>query len=120
MSTIRIFKIAGSDIEYSGGRYKSNKTGAPGSAARKAAKVLLRMVENKKSNPEWKKYEKFGDHKTIKFFLEEITRGSERKSYYYEASEKSLSTPETRVINGVEIVYTKKVVVKSCSGGNGN
>ena len=112
----KTFKIAGSDIDFMGGLYHPNKTGTPGSAAKKAAKSLFRMVENKKNKPEWKKFERFNGHKTIKFILRESTSGSDKKSKYYEAKVIHLAAKDhkTVVINGVEIVYTKKLVVKSC------
>lgn len=112
----KTFKIAGSDIDFMGGLYHPNKTGSPGSAAKKAAKSLFRMIENKKGSADWKKFERFKDHKTIKFILRETTQGSDKKSKYYEAKVVHLpaSQHKTVVLNGVEIVYTKKLLVKTC------
>lgn len=113
----RTFTVAGSDINWSGGIYKPQKNGLPGPAAKKAAKTLFKMVENKDNKPEWRKYEAYRDHKTIKFILRETTMGSSKKSYYYEAKVQHLKTPLKRVVDGVEILYHRKIVVKTCQDG---
>ena len=110
----RTFTIAGSDIGWAGGKYKPQKNGMPGPAAKKAAKELFKMIENKANKPEWHKYETYKSHKTIKFILRETTLGSNKKSYYYEAKVQHLKTPMKRVIDGVEILYHRKIVVKTC------
>ena len=112
MSESRFFTIAGSDIGFEGGRYKTDKSGSPGSAAKRAAKILFRMVENTNNKSEFKKYAKFASHKAIKFILRETTAGSDKNSYYYEASSVPLKTPVTVTINGVEVTYTRNIVVK--------
>jgi hypothetical protein len=115
----RTFTIEGSDLEFSGGKYRITEKGTPSGAAKKAAKSLFRMVENKDSKPEWKKYEKYAAHSTIKFLLRETTQGSAKKTKYYEAKVQHIKKADQKavVINGVEIIHTKKIVVKSCADG---
>jgi hypothetical protein len=111
----RTFVIAGSDIGHTGGRYFSDNSGSPLSAARKASKVLFRMIENKANKPDWEKFDKFKDHKTVKFLLRESTKGSEKKTYYYEAKVNHLKSPKVYKRGDVEIEVTKEVVVKTCN-----
>lgn len=108
----RTFTIQGSDIGYGGGRYTGD---GPGVAARHAAKQLVRMVENKKKLDEFKQYAKFASSKSIKFIIREITRGSNKTSYYYEATVVPLPTPKVIVRNGIEITVTKTIIVKTCN-----
>lgn len=112
MSESRFFTIIGSDIGFEGGRYKADKSGSPGSAAKRAAKILFRMVENTKNDPKFKKYAKFANHKAIKFIVRETTKGSDKNSYYYEATSVPLKKPVTLTLNGVEVTYTRKIEVK--------
>lgn len=113
----RNFTIAGSDIEFEGGKYRISAKGTPSGAARKAAKSLFRMVENKDNSPEWKKFSAYKNHKTIKFILRETTQDSNKKSYYYEAKIQHIHKDDQKpvMINGVEIIHTKKIVVKTCN-----
>jgi hypothetical protein len=113
----RNFTIAGSDIEFEGGKYRISSKGTPAGAARKAAKSLFRMVENKDNAPEWKKYSSYKNHKTIKFILRETTQDSNKKSYYYEAKVQHIHKDDQKsvIINGVEIIHTKKIIVKTCN-----
>jgi hypothetical protein len=108
----RTFTIQGSDLGYEGGRYKGV---SPQAAARKAAKQLFRMVENKKDDAKWHKYEKYASHKKLKFILREASRGSDKNTYYYEAHVVALPEPKVIVRNGVEIKVTKNIVVRTCT-----
>lgn len=74
----RSFTIQGSDITFEGGNYKGD---TPKGAARKAAKRLFSLVKDEKSP-----YHKYSRLTTIKFILREKTRGSEKKTYFYEAN----------------------------------
>jgi oxalate decarboxylase/phosphoglucose isomerase-like protein (cupin superfamily) len=107
----RKFTIQGSDLGFEGGRYKGTD---PILAARKAAKQLFRMIENKKKNPEWHKYEQFAKHKVLKFIIREVTRGSKKDTYFYEAVVIPLPEPKVIKRDGVEITVTKMVKVKTC------
>jgi hypothetical protein len=108
----RHFTIVGSDIGFEGGRYGTDKSGSPGSAAKRAASIIYRMIENKNNKPEWRKYGRYQSHKSIKFIIAETTRGSDKDSFYYEATSVALKTPVTLNIGGEEITYTRKIVVK--------
>lgn len=118
----RTFTIQGSDIGFSGGLYKS--TSGPVTAAKKAARILFRMVmygvkyqENHIANKKYAKYAKyaaFAKDKTIKFLLRETTRGSEKKSLFYEGSKLNLKTPVVITRNGVEVTIEHKYDVKVC------
>ena len=107
----RTFTIQGSDLGYEGGRYKGTE---PSQAARKAAKQLFRMVENKGKKAAWKKYERFSNFKVLKFILREASRGSNKATHYYEAKVVPLSEPKVIKRNGVEITVTKTIHVKTC------
>lgn len=108
----RTFTIQGSDLGFEGGRYKGT---SPQLAARKAAKQLFRMVENKKKDPKLHKYEKYASHKKIKFILREASRGSDKNTFYYEAHIEKLPEPKVIKRNGVEITVTKNVIVRTCT-----
>jgi hypothetical protein len=108
----RTFTIQGSDLGFEGGRYKGT---SPFLAARKAAKQLFRMVENKKSKAAWKKYSKFSSYKKLKFILREASRGSDKTTHYYEATVQPLPEPKVIKRNGVEITVTKTIHVKTCT-----
>jgi len=107
----RHFVVAASEVGFNGGLYKSK---SPISAAKKAAKVLLRMIENKDHNPEWHKFDHFKG-KTVKFILRESTQGSAKKSYFYEASLVHLKEPKIIQRDGKDIAITKQVIVKTCN-----
>ena len=109
----RSFTIMGSDIGFEGGRYKSK---TPAGAARKAAKRLFTMVENKAGKPEFKKYAHFAGSKSLKLILREATRASNGASFYYEASYVMLNKPRVITRNGVEYTVTKTIKVKTCPG----
>lgn len=108
----RTFTIQGSDLGYNGGHYKS---ASPMAAARKAAKQLFRMIENKKKDPKLSKYHSFASHKDIKFLLRETTQGSSKDTYYYQAHVEKLKEPVEIVRGDITITITRKIVVKTCT-----
>jgi len=109
-SSKRTFTIQGSDLGFEGGRYKSK---TPSLAAKKAAKQLFRMVENKDHKSEWKKYSEFSSTNKINFILREMTQGSKKDHFYYEGSVTKLKTPLIVSKGGVEITITKKINIKT-------
>lgn len=111
---MRYFKVAGSDIEFEGGRYSSD--GGPKKAAVRAASMIFRAIENKSKKPEFEKYKRYKNKEIIKFILSETTRGSNKKSKFYEASKIPLKNPKTVTKDGVEITYNFKIIVKEDLG----
>ena len=109
----RAFKIADSEIGYSGGTYKTNKSGTPLSAAQRAASMLFRMARNEKSNPKWKKYQTSKD--MIKFTIRETTRGSAKSEYQYEAKIHKLRGDEVKTVKrgGVEYQVEYKIMTRA-------
>lgn len=102
-SVQRTFKITDSEIGYSGGTYKTNKSGTPLSAAQRAASVLFRLARNEKQNPKHKKYEFSKD--VIKFTIRETTRGSDKGEYQYEAKIHKLRGDEVKTIKRGKAEY---------------
>lgn len=84
MSAKRTFTIQASEIGFSGGHYKSD---LPSKASKKAAKRLFELIDTSNT------YKSF-DGKKIKFILRETTKGTEKKTFFYEAEKKNLSTPK--------------------------
>lgn len=118
--TKRSFTIQSSEIGFSGGEYKSD---IPSKAAKKAAKRIFKLIATNDD------YKKFASSDTIKFLLREKTRGSEKKSYYYETSIKDLKEPKIIMVkspnsanadkNGmVQYTVTKEIVVSTCNPPN--
>ena len=122
MSSVRTFTVQGSDIGYQGGTYKSTST--PVVAARKAARMLFRIIKHAvlyKSDPvKYKAYKKYAayaeykNEKNIKILLREKTQGGAGKSFYYEATMKKLSSPVIVTRNGKDIKIESEVDVKVC------
>jgi hypothetical protein len=113
----RIFTIQASEIGFQGGEYKSD---IPSKAAKKAGKRIYKEVN---STPGLKKY---ASHDSIKFILREKTEGSDKKTFFYEASIKNLSKPRYIEVkspnsanadaNGmVKYAVTKEVKIATCS-----
>lgn len=90
MNTYTVFE---SDIDFTGGRYKSN---IPSNAAKKAANRMFRTT-NKKS---------------LTFVIRQTTHGTDKKLYKYRAHRKELDKPYVVVIKGKEIVYKYKIEVE--------
>lgn len=123
MSSERTFTIQGSDIGFSGGIYRAS---SPYSAGKKAARQLFRVIsygvkytENPKDEKlakyaKFAKFARFKNERTIKFLLREQTRGSEKRSFYYDALQQDLAEPKIVVRNGVEITIEKVVTIKTC------
>lgn len=92
----RSFTVQGSEFGVTGGTYHSK---TPSAAAKKAARILL------KSKP---------SAKSVKFILREATRGSAKKSYFYEAFVHHLDTPIVVNRGGVEITIKKQLKLRTC------
>jgi hypothetical protein len=86
----RSFTIQGSDITFKGGNYKGD---TPKAAAKKAAKRLFALVKESGTV-----YHRYTHMQTIKFILREKTRGSEKKTYFYEANVHELKGDEIKYI----------------------
>jgi len=97
----KTYTIESSNINCTGGRYKSN---SPMSAGRKAASKLFKKAH---------KNAKYKSLKKITFCIRETTKGSERKFFDYQATRIKLAKPLVRVINGVEIINRYKTIVKA-------
>lgn len=95
----RTFTVAGSDHGVTGGNYVST---SPTAAAKKAARVLAKKTH----------LEKF------KFILREKTKGSEKKSYFYEAMVENLKEPIVIEAwtkkDGTPVTITKKIHLRVC------
>lgn len=104
--TLRNFKVAGSGIDFEGGQYRS---ATPMEAAKKAGSNLFRRMEN---NTKYKRYR--NKRSSIKFILRETTRGSDKKSYYYEVKRTKKQTPVTYKIGDKVITVTWDYMVSSC------
>ena len=87
MTGKRTFTIQASEIGFVGGDYKSD---LPSKASKKAAKRLFALIEDKESEF----HGKFSNLTKIKFILREKTKGSEKKTFFYEAEKKDLATPK--------------------------
>lgn len=97
----RTFKVASSNVDVTGGRYKSF---SPDAAAKKAGTKLFKKVE---------KSTKHKAKKEIVFTIQETTNGNEKKSFKYSAKRVKLAKPKTIFINGTQIVYKYKTMVKA-------
>jgi hypothetical protein len=113
----RTFTIESSVIGFTGGSYKSD---SPLKAGKKAAKRLFQLIEKEEE------YKKFASRDSLKFVLREKTRGSDKKTFYYETSLEDLKTPKVITVkapkspaadaNGmVKYTVTKEIKVASCS-----
>ena len=85
--TKRSFTIQASEIGFTGGVYKSD---LPSTASKKAAKRLFQLIEDK-SGPY---HSKFGNLTKVKFILREKTQGSPKKTFFYDAEKKNLTSPK--------------------------
>jgi hypothetical protein len=113
MSKERTFKIVESEIGFTGGKYKTDKTDSPLSAARRAASVLFRMARNEKSKSEWKKFE--SSKNLIKFTIRESTQGSNKDEFQYEAKIRKLHGDEIKIIKkgDIEFKVEYQIVVRA-------
>lgn len=110
----RTFKIADSEIGYKGGNYKTNKTGAPLSAAKRAASMLFRMARNEQNKPAWRKFK--SEKNLIKFTIRETTRGSNKEEYQYEAKIHKLRADDVKVIKRGDIEYKVEYEIVTRAG----
>ena len=90
------YTVHESDIDFTGGRYKSK---SPSSAAKKAASRMFKMT-NKKH---------------VVFTLRQTTQGTNKKLYKYRAEKIKLDKPVILTIKGVEIIYNHKIDIKPLS-----
>lgn len=115
--TKRTFTIQASEIGFRGGIYKND---IPSKAAKKAAKRLFELVEKE---PEFKR---FDDLDSIKFILRETTKGSDKKTFFYDASKKELRKPKFVMVKApdnpkadqdgyIKYEVNKEVKVATCS-----
>lgn len=108
-SSQRHFTIQGSSIGHEGGRYSGKM---PSIAAKKAAKVLFRMLESDE------KFKHFKDQKTIKVIMREVTAGSAMRVKYYTL--RKVHRPKAEVseiqVHGkpMEVKSLYKYEAKSC------
>lgn len=112
----RTFTIQASEIGFTGGEYKSD---SPNKAAKKAANRIFKLITEEEA------YKEYATNESIKFILREKTRGSEKKTYFYEGFVKHLDTPKYIEVkapqnasadeNGiVKYAVTKEVKVAAC------
>jgi hypothetical protein len=113
MSKERTFKIVDSEIGYTGGKYRPDKSNSPLSAAHRAASVLFRMARNDKSKPEWKKFE--SSKNLLKFTIRESTQGSDKDEFQYVAKIRKLHGDEIKIIKkgDTEIKIEHQIVVRA-------
>jgi len=85
------------DGRYSGTQGKTKVTSTPGKAAQRAASALFKLAR------------KAGKHdKHIKFSIQEVTRGSRKHTYFYEANQVKLDKPlEIKFGDQVTLVHYK-------------
>jgi hypothetical protein len=116
----RTFTIQGSDITFKGGDYKGD---TPKAAAKKAAKRLFALARDKNSS-----FHRYAHLTTIKFILREKTRGSDKKTYFYEANIHELTgnavkfikvkSPESEEADAdgyIKYPITKEIKVATCA-----
>jgi hypothetical protein len=115
----RTFTIQGSEITFKGGSYKGD---SPKTAAKKAARRLFALIDDKNSP-----YHRYSHLSTIKFILREKTRGSDKSTYFYEANMHELkgkdvkyikikdpSNPEADEDGYIQYPITKDIKIASC------
>jgi hypothetical protein len=106
-SKCRSFTIAGSGTGYQGSRFISP---SPSAAAAKAGSRLYQLLDtiDKKG--------KFSTRESVKFIIRELTRGSEKKTFYFVVSRTKKDEPLVRKIGDKEVVYMWDYKVTSCPG----
>jgi hypothetical protein len=101
---MRTFTVQGSEFEITGGKYVA---ASPTVAARRAGSSLFRKVKKEGTSRQ-----KEAD--TVKFILRETTRGSDKKTYFYEAVRTKLATPKVIKRGGEEITVSHTITVRTC------
>lgn len=99
----RSFKIVGAGIPFSGGRYVAKTAGT---AAKRAGSKLYSKVNNDSN------FAKFQNKNSIKFILQETTKGAGKKTKAFEVFRTKLNKPVVVKIKGQEIVYKYKYDVR--------
>lgn len=99
----RSFKVVGAGVPFSGGRYIGKTFGI---AAKRAASKIYNKVNN---DPE---FTKFLSKPSIKFILQETTKGSSKLTKAYEVFKVELDKPTVVTIKNKEVVYKYKYEVK--------
>lgn len=116
----RSFTIQGSEIAFKGGDYKGD---TPKGAAKKAAKRLFALTRDKESP-----FHRYARLTTIKFILREKTRGSDKKTYFYEANLHELKGDDIKYVKvhspdseladeegNIKYPITKEIKVATCA-----
>lgn len=99
----RSFKVVGAGIPSTGGRYIAKTFGV---AAKRAGSKLYSKINN---NAE---FAKFQNKNSIKFILQETTKGAGKKTKAFEVFRTKLDKPVVVKIKGQEILYKYKYNVK--------
>ena len=97
------FKILGSGIGFSGGRYVAATKSV---AAKRAGSKLFQKLENDAS------FKQFKNKTSIKFVLGETTKGGSKKTSAFEVTRKELDKPKVVERNGVKVEYKYTFDVK--------
>lgn len=97
------FKILGSGIGFSGGRYVAATKSV---AAKRAGSKLFQKLENDE------KFKSFKSKSSIKFVLGETTKGGSKKTTAFEVTRKMLDKPKVVERNGVRVEYKYTYDVK--------
>lgn len=99
----RSFKVVGAGIPFTGGRYVAKSAGI---AAKRAGSKLYSKVNNDTA------FAKYKHKDSIKFILQETTKGGGKKTKAYEVFRTELDKPVVVKIKDTEIVYKYKYEVK--------
>lgn len=99
----RSFKVVGAGIPSTGGRYIAKTFGI---AAKRAGSKLYNKVNNDAG------FAKFQNKNSIKFILQETTKGAGKKTKAFEVFRIKLDKPVVVKIKEQEIVYKYKYDVK--------
>jgi len=99
----RSFKVVGAGIPFSGGRYIAKTFGV---AAKRAGSKLYSKINN---DPE---FAKFQNKNSVKFILQETTKGAGRKTKAFEVFRIKLENPVVVKVNGKDIEYKYTYDVK--------
>jgi hypothetical protein len=90
------FKIVGSGINFTGGRYVAKNFST---AAKRAGSQLYSKVHNQSE------YKKYDNKPSIKFLLKETTKGGKKSTKAYEVFRVKLANPKVITLKGVEVTY---------------
>lgn len=99
----RSFKVVGAGIPFTGGRYVAKTAGV---AAKRAGSKLYSKVNNDAA------FAKYQNKNSIKFILQETTKGAGKHTKAFEVFRTKLTKPVIVKIKGSEIVYKYKYEIK--------